>query len=208
MTKQRHINATRNNRKQAQASVLRIIGGKWRSRKLPFLALPELRPTPDRVKETLFNWLREDTLQARCLDLFCGSGALGLEALSREAKEVSFIDSNKATIDQLQRNCESLGTNAANLYQCSVQNWLRESKHQVAPFHIIFIDPPYRQGLVEPVCQALEIHSFTTEGTKVYIETEADINKPTLPSNWQCIKQKTAGQVSYSLYLVNKKLNK
>ena len=129
-------------------NLLRIIGGEWRSRKLKFADVPGLRPTPDRVRETLFNWLQWHVPGARCLDLFAGSGALGLEALSRGARDVVMVEKHPAAAQALRDNLTLLGARNARLVH---DDALRYLGRVTVAFDLIFLDPPFRQMLLEPV---------------------------------------------------------
>src|SRR5690349_4114916 len=135
-----------------QTHQLRIIGGEWRSRKIPILELSEIRPTPDRVRETLFNWLSPIIGGAYCLDLFTGSGALSFEALSRGAKHVVMVDKSPMVIESLRKTAQELGANNITLYRGHApENIILPNE----PFDIIFLDPPFNQNLIEPSCQWL-----------------------------------------------------
>src|SRR5580698_5835812 len=136
-----------------QPGWVRIIGGKWRGRRLPIIAVPDLRPTPDRVRETLFNWLAPIMPAANCLDLFAGSGVLGFEALSRGAKHVVMVDQSPQIIQQLQTIALTLKTNDLDIYCATVPEQLAES-HTV--FDVVFLDPPYQANLLRPTCDYLE----------------------------------------------------
>ena len=145
--------------KKKASSQLRIIGGQWRGRKLDFADGEGLRPTMDRVRETLFNWLQGEIAGARCLDLFTGSGALGLEALSRAAAEVVMIDNNPQAIRMIQHNLDLLAVDNARLLQCDAKQYLQHyQKQQDAhkSFDIVFMDPPFNKQLVLPFCQYLD----------------------------------------------------
>jgi 16S rRNA (guanine966-N2)-methyltransferase len=179
---------------------LRIIGGAWRRRKLTFPSVPGLRPTPDRIRETLFNWLQPVIAGARCLDLFSGSGALGLEALSRGAGEVVMVDQHAKVIAQLRNNLELLHATNALLVKADVVHYLQTQQPQT-PFDIVFLDPPYYQNLVGPCCHALERFHWLTPETYIYIETESSLATLDLPKTWHLTKSKKASQVSYNLAL-------
>ena len=177
-------------------NTLRIIGGRWRSRKLSFLNAPNLRPTPDRVRETLFNWLQGSISNARCLDLFAGSGALGLEALSRGAAEVIFIEKNRTTIVQLKQNLALLKASSP-IINNDAKNYLRE---EIQPFDIIFLDPPFRKNFLPDCLDVIIERRLLNEGGLVYLEQEAETNYHW--QDWQltAIKETKAGQVkSYLL---------
>jgi len=182
----------------ATAGHLRIIGGRWRGRKLRFTAAEGLRPTPDRVRETLFNWLATEIRDARCLDLFSGSGALGLEALSRGAAHCDFVDKHPASIAQIQRHLEDLGAGA--LGRCHTARASDFLAHADEPWDIVFIDPPFGQALVAPACELLTDRTLLAAGACIYLETGTEDTVPDLPAAWLLHRDKTAGAVSYRLY--------
>jgi len=175
---------------------LRIIGGEWRGRKLSFPALPGLRPTPDRVRETLFNWLREILPGARCLDLFAGSGALGLEALSRGAEEVVMVDHNPAVVARLKEHCRQLKAANARVVQAEARVFLQGTPQ---PFDIIFLDPPFNGELLAPCMAELAARHWLTPTARLYIETDRHSPLPPLPADWAILRHKQAGQVGYYL---------
>ena len=177
---------------------VRIIGGKWRGRKLPFPDLPELRPTPDRVRETLFNWLQPDIEGAVCLDLFAGTGALGLEALSRGAKTVTMVEKNKTIISNINKNIESLGSKNVILNCQNSLSWLEQSISN--QYNIVFLDPPFRQQLMIPCCTQLEKQGLLAQNAKIYLELEVEFETLSTPFNWELLRQKRAGQVNYFLF--------
>lgn len=182
----------------AQAeSTLRLIGGTWRSRRLKFREMPGLRPTPDRVRETLFNWLAPVIPGARCLDLFAGSGALGLEALSRGAGETWLVEQHAATAATLRRNLELLEAANGKVFSGDALDFLRRPPER--PFDVVFLDPPFRQGWLDRVCPLLESEGWTGPGSRIYLEYERE-NPPTaLPAAWRTLRQKEAGQLCYHL---------
>lgn len=182
-------------------NTLRIIGGEWRGRKLPFPSLPGLRPTPDRVRETLFNWLAAVVPGARCLDLFAGSGALGLEALSRGASSATWIDSSRLAADTLKNNLKTLQADG-NVVQASALDWLQQAPN--TDFDIVFLDPPFGQGLVAQILALIESSSILASEAWVYIEMAQDEPLPEVPANWTLYRNKQAGQVSYRLFRVDK----
>ncbi len=184
----------------AQDGELRIIGGQWRGRKLRFPPLPGLRPSPDRVRETLFNWLAPEIAGARCLDLFAGSGALGLEALSRGAGYCQFVDSASAATQRIQQHLALLSCGDANASAANAAQWLRANPAQSAPFNIVFLDPPFRQNLLGECCGLLESEHWLAPDALIYLEAGADEALPTLPSNWSVHRDKKAGQVAYRLF--------
>ncbi len=176
---------------------LRIIGGQWRGRKLNFPDGEGLRPTMDRVRETLFNWLQGEIADARCLDLFSGSGALGFEALSRFASEVVMVDKNPQAVQMIRNNLSLLNADNAQVVQMDAQAYLQQN--HIGQFDIVFLDPPFNQALVEPFCQLLQHSGCLSEQASVYIEMEKDLVLKELPGHWQIQKYKIAGQLSYYL---------
>lgn len=180
----------------AKPGELRIIGGEWRSRKLPVAEVPGLRPTPDRVRETLFNWLQADIAGARCLDLFAGSGALGFEAASRGAREVVMVEADVRAQHNLAANIALLKAQQVQLVRSEALNWLQQPH---APFDVVFLDPPYASQLLVPSCELLEKHHHLSPRAKIYLEYPAQHDLPQLPANWQIIRGKKAGQVGYYL---------
>jgi 16S rRNA (guanine966-N2)-methyltransferase len=179
---------------------LRIIGGRWRGRRLRFPDIEGLRPTPDRVRETLFNWLAPLIEGARCLDLFAGSGALGIEALSRGAAEVVFVERQPLAVRQLRQNLAQLGQASAQVIQADALVWLGG---QSRPFDVVFLDPPFDANRLVPVCAALERGGWLADGARIYLEAARDVRTLELPENWQLTREKTAGQVSYRLAVRN-----
>lgn len=175
---------------------VRIIGGQWRGRKLKVPVIAGLRPTPDRVRETLFNWLTPVISGAYCLDLFAGSGALGFEALSRGARHVVMMD-HAATAIQLLRETASL-LQATNVTLCKgrAPEQLSCSSQQ---FDIVFLDPPYQHNLLLPCCFYLEEHNLLNRQAWIYLETDKMLSASSLPSTWRLLKSKQAGQVAYHL---------
>ena len=179
-----------------QSNQLRIIGGQWRGRKLMFPSVEGLRPTPDRVRETVFNWLMPVINGARCLDLFAGSGAMGLEALSRGAREVIMVDSNPQVIRQLRSHVELLGSKQAKFIQTNAVEYL---KSEASAFDIVFLDPPYAAELLPECIHLLSQSAWLGNKSYIYMETAKHQSLPELPSNWQLHRSKTAGQVAYHL---------
>jgi len=189
----------RSGKRPATQSNLRIIGGQWRGRRLNFLPAEGLRPTSDRVRETLFNWLAPTIHGARCLDLFAGSGALGLEALSRGAASCDFVDAAPAAIRQIQQHLEILG--ALSSGRCHPVPALTFLQQAPGGYDVVFIDPPFGKGLVLPVCERLAAPGMVVGGGRIYIETAAREVLPRLPDNWLLHREKTAGDVAYRLFL-------
>ena len=180
------------------AQRLRIIGGQWRGRRLEFVALEGLRPTPDRVRETLFNWLQPLLPGARGLDLFAGSGALGLEALSRGAAQVVFIDSAATAVRQIEAHLSTLGSPDGHTRCADALGWLRDA--DVTPFDIVFLDPPFHRQLLAPAAALLAERGWLAPGARIYLEAALDEPPPELPASWECLREKRAGQVCYRLY--------
>jgi 16S rRNA (guanine966-N2)-methyltransferase len=175
---------------------VRIIGGLWRGRKLTVPDLPGLRPTPDRVRETLFNWLQAALPGAHCLDLFAGSGALGFEALSRGAGYVAMVDQSVQIVAGLQAQAKTFQAQHLEIYVGHVPQQLRAPKK---PFDIVFLDPPFAENLLLLCCEYLEEKHFLADGAYIYMETGGVLNETDLPANWQLLKTKKAGRVHYHL---------
>jgi 16S rRNA (guanine966-N2)-methyltransferase len=178
-----------------QSSRVRIIGGRWRGVPLAFPALPALRPTPDRVRETLFNWLQHVVVGARCLDLFAGSGALGIEALSRGATAVDFVDRDPVIGNHLEQVLRHLGVPQPSVTNADALQFLSAAPRR---FEIVFLDPPYAAGLLEPVCARLA-QGWLVPDAHIYVECPADSPLPVLPAGWVVHRAKRAGQVGYHL---------
>jgi 16S rRNA (guanine966-N2)-methyltransferase len=175
---------------------VRIIGGRWRGRRLEFPAIDAIRPTPDRVRETVFNWLQHDIQGARCLDLFAGSGALGFEALSRGAKQVVFVDREPRIGRYLRETLQRLAATNAEVHSAEALQWLGGT---AASFDIVFLDPPFAADLLPKIVQLLEAGRWLATTAAVYMENDAGRGEPSLPANWRLDKSKTAGQVGYHL---------
>ena len=180
------------------ANRLRIIGGMWRGRPLEFPPVAAVRPSPDRVRETLFNWLQTAIVGARCLDLFAGSGALGLEALSRGAGRVVFVDREPRLGRHLTDTLKRLGATAASVV---VQDAIQYLKSPPQAYEIVFLDPPFASDVLQPTCDALARGWLAPEAW-VYIECSADAPLPALPVGWSVHRTKRAGQVGYHLLRV------
>ncbi len=177
---------------------VRIISGAHRGRKLPVLLAEGLRPTTDRVKETVFNWLAPYIAQATCLDCFAGSGSLGFEALSRGADHVTMVELNKQAAQQLQQNTQLLKVNNSCVACCDILSYL---KRPPIAFDVIFLDPPFRKNFVSQVAKLLNLGWIAQNGL-IYVEMEVN-NTNTMreiPDNWQLLKEKVAGQVAYRLF--------
>lgn len=177
---------------------LRIIGGTWRGRKLDFSAAPGLRPTPDRIRETVFNWLATQIDQAHCADLFAGSGALGLEALSRGAAHCDFVDSNGQTMGQIRKHLATLSAlSQAKCINDRAASFLQSSD---TPYDIVFMDPPFGMGLATEVCDLLARRHLLNPGALIYLETGISDEAHNIPLNWRLHREKTSGEVRFRLY--------
>ncbi|PVZ70638.1 16S rRNA (guanine(966)-N(2))-methyltransferase RsmD [Pelagibaculum spongiae] len=177
---------------------LRIIAGRWRGRKLSFPALPGVRPTPDRVRETLFNWLQFQLDNAQCLDLFAGSGALGLEALSRGVANCQFVEASGPMSQALQGHVKTLNCSQAKIATADCLKWLDQPASQ--QFDLVMLDPPYHKGFAEPTCQLLQDKGWLTGKSMIYVEVETELGQPVVPVGWQLHRQTSAGQVSGWLF--------
>ena len=189
----RSLTAPRSSRASAPTfGQIRIIGGLWRGRKFQFPATNNLRPTPDRVREMLFNWLQNQLHDTRCLDLFCGSGALGLEALSRGAAHCTFVDSEIAAITAISQHLHTLQCTQATLIHAA----LPQGFTQIIPaYDVVFIDPPYADEILDHCLQALMTPQLLNNTAWVYIECSSTRAMPTLPHGFSLHRHKTTGQV-------------
>jgi len=181
-----------------QQGWVRIIAGYWRGRRLKVPDIKDLRPTPDRVRETLFNWLSPVISGARCLDLFAGSGVLGFEALSRGASYVEMVDQSAEVVNLLQNELAQFGADNANIYRAAVPDQLRPVEKK---FDIVFLDPPYDAKLLLPCCHYLEEKEYLSQSAYIYLEARENIKDNDLPANWRLLKSKKAGQVHYYLVI-------
>lgn len=175
----------------------RVIGGEWRGRRLPFPNVPGLRPTSDAVRETLFNWLQGDIENARCLDLFAGSGALGIEALSRGAAEVIFVERARPAATGLRTALEALDAGSrARVVQSHALSLLGRKPQ---PRDLVFLDPPFQSDIIGPCCRALVERRWLAPGGLVYTEVSRQRGLPDLPSGWTVIRHGQSGQVGFHL---------
>jgi 16S rRNA (guanine966-N2)-methyltransferase len=170
---------------------LRIVGGQYRSRRLRVAARPGLRPTPDRVRETLFNWLGQDLAGLACLDLFAGSGALGFEAASRGAVRVVMVEKDRIALAALERSRAALGAAQVSIVAGDAVAFLGR---QTATFDVVFLDPPFRQNAVPELL--LKLTPRLQAGARVYVESDAPV---AAVAPWTELKRARAGQVSYQL---------
>ncbi|AML56085.1 16S rRNA (guanine(966)-N(2))-methyltransferase [Serratia rubidaea] len=181
----------------AAAGQIRIIGGQWRGRKLPVPNSAGLRPTTDRVRETLFNWLAPVIQGARCLDCFAGSGALGLEALSRYAGSATLLEYERPVAQQLEKNLALLNGNG-QVINTNALSWLANAGEA---YDVVFLDPPFRKGLLAQTVDLLEQQGWLADEAWVYVEAEAESAAADVPANWTLHREKVAGQVAYRLYI-------
>lgn len=205
-----------NDKKLTAAGSVRIIGGQFKRRSISFIDADGLRPTPDRLRETLFNWLLADMHSARVLDSCAGSGVLGFEALSRGARHCTFIETNAAQYQMLLQSAEQLGVDTKNyqVFRGNAEQILSQHSHVEYPFDIVFIDPPYAKDLWRPILNTLLEQTLITAKTLIYLEADKDLSEqldelassfssvPTTKglSGFVCVKQTKVGQVVAGLY--------
>ncbi len=183
----------------ARSNSIRIIGGDFRGRRLRFPDVAGLRPTADRIRETLFNWLQGRIEGSRCLDLFTGSGALGLEALSRGADRVWFVDLSRQVNKQLHQNLQLLDAEAhAKIITADGLKMLRSPPDK--RFHIVFLDPPFAKDCLAEACQLLEDNDWLEKQSWIYLEQDSQRQWEPLPDNWQLYREAKAGQAACRLY--------
>lgn len=176
----------------------RIIGGKWKGRKLRFIEVEGLRPSLDRIRETLFNWLQNEIHGARCLDLFAGSGAIGIEALSRGAAKTSFVELNRKAFHQLEENLGLVNADNVHVVHGDAFEFIASNQQ---PFDIIFLDPPFHKGITQKVIEHLAEAEWLKPEALIYIEVEQGLEL-NIPENWSELKDKKAGQLQYKLFTV------
>jgi len=201
----KNVGSGRNRKASGQQGVgeIRLIGGDFRGRKLPVCLAEGLRPTSDRVRETVFNWLQFDMAGAVCLDVFAGSGALGLEALSRGAAWVTLIEKNPKVAAQLRQNLHRLKVDASRATviegeACEQLALLAQSS--LSPFHGIFLDPPFQKGLMQPVLDLIFRENLIHPQGWLYLEQEKSLPWPQFPKGWQPVREKATVQVKYGLF--------
>jgi 16S rRNA (guanine966-N2)-methyltransferase len=196
--------------RDAGSQQLRVIGGAWRGRRWRFPLNPALRPTPDRVRETLFNWLTQRVAGARCLDLFAGSGALGLEALSRGAAHVVFVDADAASAAALrtllatwpapQFGATQPDPARAEVVQADALRWIAQRRAPPRPpFDLVFLDPPFASDVLPACLAALDAGDWFAPGARLYVECPARTPPPALPVGWEWVRSRVAGEVGYHL---------
>ncbi len=184
-------------KKNARAGQLRIVAGNWRSRLLQIADVPGLRPTAARIRETLFNWLSSRVHGASCLDLCAGTGALGIEALSRGAARVVFVELSSPAAEVLESNLQSLKASGAEIVNTDARKYLATAAS--TEFDIVFLDPPFAAVLHDELCRLLSERDWLASDARIYIELDKDQPEPHFPENWQVLKNKTAGKVRYML---------
>ncbi|CCN71626.1 16S rRNA (guanine(966)-N(2))-methyltransferase RsmD [Vibrio nigripulchritudo] len=194
MARRRQSNSSQ---KKQSSGFVRIISGLWRGRKLPVHDAEGLRPTTDRVKETLFNWLAQDVPQAKVLDLFAGSGGLGFEAASRQASSVTMLEMNPQAHKQLLANIQTLNTDSIEAIHADTLDFLKQTG---TAHDVVFIDPPFRKDLLDDVIHLLEQNGWLSANAMIYIEAEKELALDSIPAHWQLYREKTAGQVCYRLF--------
>lgn len=185
---------------QGKMGAIRIIAGKHRGRKLPVLMAEGLRPTTDRIKETLFNWLMPYINNSHCLDCFAGAGSLGFEALSRGSSNITLIELDKSAAKQLNDNKKLLAAENLNVVNANALQYLAQVANE--SYDIVFIDPPFYKGLAEQACDLLQ-NGWLKPNALIYVEVESSSSTIALPENWILLKEKVSGQVAYRLYQAN-----
>jgi 16S rRNA (guanine966-N2)-methyltransferase len=174
---------------------LRIVGGRWRGTRIDFPPIEAIRPSPDRVRETLFNWLQTRIVGARCLDLFAGSGALGIEALSRGAAEVTFVDREPQVGRHISQTLQRLSATGGTV---QVEDAARFLGRMPSRFDVVFLDPPFASTLLQAAFDKLP-QGWLADDAYIYVECPADVPLPALPVGWTVYRSKQAGQVGYHL---------
>ena len=188
---------------KSQAGRLRIVAGNWRSRLLDIAGVDGLRPTGERIRETLFNWLSPTLAGSHCLDLYAGTGALGLEALSRGASGVVFVEKSAVAVRQLRTNIGLLDARGASVVQADATDFLKGEPGR--RFDIVFLDPPFALDAIEETCRLLANTGHLAEDALVYIEDDRTRSEPPLPKGWRDLKNKTTGNVRYRLVQARRK---
>ena len=186
-----------NTSRNSRPGRLRIVAGNWRNRVLDIVDEPGLRPTPERVRETLFNWLGPHIAGSRCLDLYAGTGALGFEALSRGAGDTVFVERSRRVAEMLKDNIERLEADGATVIETDAARFV--DSYSGAPFDIVFLDPPFADDSIAELCRLLAARGIVAAGGLVYFEQDRRQPSPVLPDGWSFEKQKTAGNVRYGL---------
>jgi len=181
-----------------KAGKVRIIGGKWRRRLLSFPGVNGLRPTPDAVRETVFNWLMPYINDRACLDLYAGSGALGFEAVSRGAASAVLVEKNPKAVRALRQNQQTIDAgHQVSVTACAALQYLSTANTR---FDLIFLDPPFATDELEKACYQLQKHGLIAPGGLIYLEHASDRELVYLPENWRELKSSQRGGVCYTLY--------
>lgn len=183
-------------RQASGRGTVRIIGGEWRGRKLTVADLPGLRPTGDRARETLFNWLQADIHGARCVDLFAGTGALGFEAASRGASEVTLVERSRQAADNLRESVKMLAADHVRVVEGDGLGWLRDQ--EAGSFDIVFIDPPFESEFAPEALDSLAAGELLAPGGLVYLESHR-LDSPELAAGWVSVREKVLGDVRIQL---------
>jgi 16S rRNA (guanine966-N2)-methyltransferase len=197
MKRMAKIRSQNRTEKKSQPGRLRIVAGKWRSRLLPVADVAGLRPTSERIRETLFNWLAPRIQGARCLDLFAGTGALGFEALSRGAASVVFVERSGTACEHLRSSIALLDAEGATLLRMDAMQYLARGDLQT--FDIVFLDPPFADNALGELCRLLLQSGCLTQHARIYIEQDRAADTVELPDGWTLTHEKSAGNVRYSL---------
>jgi 16S rRNA (guanine966-N2)-methyltransferase len=183
--------------KKPRPGRLRIVAGKWRSRLLEIADEPGLRPTSERVRETVFNWLAPLIPGSRCLDLFAGTGALGFEALSRGAASAVFVENSRRAAKVIETSAQILDASGAVIHCGDAAEYVRNARP--ASFDIVFLDPPFADDRLEDLCRLIDEHGILATGGRIYLEQDRARPGTVLPERWRVLKDRTAGNVRYML---------
>jgi len=192
---------TANAGRKSQPGRLRIVAGNWRSRLLQIADVPGLRPTSERIRETVFNWLTPALDGARCLDLFAGTGALGFEALSRGAAETVFVEQSPVAAQALRTSIAELDASGAIVHEADAFQFI--SRKGLGTFNIVFLDPPFAADMLEDLCRLLEKASILASGARIYLEEDRSAPVVNPPNGWHMVKSRNAGNVRYSLAILD-----
>ncbi len=184
-------------KKKSRQGQLRIVAGNWRSRLLQIAEVPGLRPTSERIRETLFNWLGPQIHDSSCLDLCAGTGALGLEALSRGAARAVFVEQSPLAAKVLRNNAATLSADDADVINVDAMKYLEQPASE--QFDFVFLDPPFAAELHSDLCRLLTEHNWLAKDALIYVEMDKAQSEALLPDNWRVLKNKTAGNVRYLL---------
>jgi len=184
--------------KKEKKGEIRIIGGKWKSKKIYFDLNDDLRPTPDRAKETLFNWLGQDLNKMYCLDLFSGTGALGFEAFSRGAQKVTFVEKNKEYLQKIKKVFLEMNEKADCDFFCAeCLEWIQNNSSETK-YDLIFIDPPFNKNLIHDLLAAILEKELLSKNGQIYCEFEKKLDLE-IPESFTLKKKKSLGKKSYVL---------